>query len=120
MVTSEDIMQRAIRLKQMKSQDYQGHKFTEEDYFPFGDTSYLQMIVTKYNRIMNLTDVMHPNYESLQDSLIDMICYCSMYAAWIENQEKKGEEFDEKWAGKQLPEPQQQNQQLWQIQKDRT
>ena len=26
------------------------------------------------------------NFESLEDSLIDMINYCAMYGAWVENQ----------------------------------
>ena len=135
MVTSKDILDRADRLRNMKAQDYSGNMWTQDDYFPYKDQSYIHMIWTKMLRIRNLVDVMHPNYESLEDSLLDMINYCAMYAAHIENEKKAGEDFDKKYTEPptatistvgegtkeiQLPEPQQQRHELWQIQKNRT
>ena len=43
------------------------------------------MIHTKYLRMRSLAEQEDANFESLEDSAIDMINYCAMYAAWIEN-----------------------------------
>ena len=51
MFKAEDIMQEAIDLKLKKSKDYQGSKWSEADYFPFKDESYMHMIHTKYSII---------------------------------------------------------------------
>lgn len=86
MTTATDIMKAAIELKQRKSKDYQGSQFTEEDYFPFGHQSYIHMLHTKMLRIRSVAEQDgEQNFESLTDSLIDMINYAAMYAAWIEN-----------------------------------
>ena len=84
-VTAIQIMKDAIALKEKKSKDYQGDMWTEEDYFPFGHESYLHMIHTKYLRIRSVAGQEEANFESLEDSLIDMINYCAMYGAWLEN-----------------------------------
>lgn len=86
-VTATQVMQDAIALKEAKSKDYQGGRWTEEDYFPFGHQSFMHMIHTKYMRMMSVADRPDDiNFESLEDTLIDMINYAAMYAAWIENQ----------------------------------
>jgi len=85
-VTAIQVMKDAIALKEKKSKDYQGGMWTEEDYFPFGHESYLHMIHTKYLRIRSVAQQENTNFESLEDSLIDMINYCAMYGAWVENQ----------------------------------
>jgi len=85
-VTAIQVMKDAIALKEKKSKDYQGGLWTEEDYFPFGHKSFLHMIHTKYLRMRSLAEQEDANFESLEDSAIDMINYCAMYAAWIENQ----------------------------------
>ena len=85
-VTATQILKDAAALKELKSKDYQGGKWTEEDYFPFGDQSYMHMIHTKYLRMRNIMEAEETNFESLEDTLIDMINYCAMYAAWLENQ----------------------------------
>lgn len=86
-ITAVDIMQQAIDLKQKKSKDYQGSQFTEEDYFPFGHLSFIHMLHTKMLRIRSVAEQEgEQNFESLTDSLIDMINYSAMYAAWVENQ----------------------------------
>ena len=83
--TAIQILKDAAALKEAKSKDYQGGKWTEEDYFPFGDQSYMHMIHTKYLRMRNIMEVDDVNFESLEDTLIDMINYCAMYAAYLEN-----------------------------------
>ena len=85
-VTAIQVMKDAITLKEKKSKDYQGGLWTEEDYSPFGHESYLHMIHTKYLRIRSVAEQENTNFESLEDSLIDMINYCAMYGAWVENQ----------------------------------
>ena len=90
-VTAKTILEDAIRLKEQKSKDYQGHVWTEEDYFPFDDYSYIHMLWTKMLRIRSLAENPDtPNFESLQDSVIDLINYASMYGAYLEN---KGEDL---------------------------
>ena len=86
MITASDIMRDAITLKEKKSKDYQGSQWTEEDYFPFGDESYMHMIHTKYLRMRNIMNKKEVNFEALEDTLIDMINYCAMYCAWLMNQ----------------------------------
>ena len=44
--TAVDVLREAAELKELKSKDYQGGKWTEEDYFPFGSISYIHMIHT--------------------------------------------------------------------------
>ena len=88
MVTAIDILQEAADLKARKSKDYQGGKWSEEDYFPFGHESYMHMIHTKYLRMRNVMEAKETNFESLEDTLIDMVNYAAMYAAWIRNETK--------------------------------
>ena len=84
--TAIQILKDAADLKQRKSEDYQGGRWSEEDYFPFGHQSYMHMIHTKYLRMRSVMDQNNPNFESLEDTLIDMINYCAMYAARLENE----------------------------------
>ena len=87
--TAIDILEEAKALKLKKSKDYQGSQFTEEDYFPFGHLSFIHMMHTKMLRIRSVAEQSgEQNFESLTDSLIDMINYSAMYAAWIENNEQ--------------------------------
>jgi len=83
--TAIDIMEEAKQLKLKKSKDYQGSQFAESDYFPFGHLSYIHMMHTKMLRIRSVAEQDTTNFESLTDSLIDMINYAAMYAAWVEN-----------------------------------
>ena len=86
MKTAIDIMKEAIELKERKSKDYQGSQFSETDYFPFGHHSYIHMLHTKMLRIRSVAEQEgSQNFESLTDSLIDMINYAAMYASWVEN-----------------------------------
>ena len=88
-ITAQTILREAADLKDKKSIDYQGGKWQEEDYFPFGDLSYIHMIHTKYLRMRNIAEQSgKPNFEALEDTLIDMSVYCAMYAAFIINLNK--------------------------------
>jgi hypothetical protein len=88
-VTAVQILIEAAKLKEQKSKDYQGGKWTEEDYFPFKDKSYIHMIHTKYLRMRNIAEGPQvTNFEALEDTLIDMAVYCAMYAAYLENKKE--------------------------------
>lgn len=84
-VTSNDILQAAMELKISKSKDYQGSGITEEQYFPYGDMSYHHMLNTKTLRIQSVMNQDSTNFESLEDSLIDLINYAAMWSAYIKN-----------------------------------
>ena len=84
-VTAIQILRDAAALKEEKSKDYQGGVWSEEDYFPFGHQSYIHMLWTKMLRIRNVAEKNGVNFESLEDSLLDIINYAAMYAAWVEN-----------------------------------
>ena len=87
-LTAITVLQEAAKLKEQKSKDYQGSKWTEEDYFPFGSLSYVHMIHTKYLRMRSLVERDNDaevNFEALEDTLTDMAVYCAMFAAFVIN-----------------------------------
>lgn len=68
-----------------KSADYNsGSKHYLSNYFPFGTASYAQMIHTKSMRIIAVAEKelnqKTANFESLQDSALDMINYAAFLA----------------------------------------
>lgn len=87
-VTATQILKDAADLKERKSRDYQGSKWTEEDYFPYGVESYMHMLWTKMLRLRSVLEREgeEVNFESAEDTLIDMINYAAMMAAYLENQ----------------------------------
>ena len=87
-VTATQILKDAAALKEAKSKDYQGGMWTEADYFPFGHESYIHMLWTKMLRLRSVVERSEDevNFESAEDTLMDMINYAAMYAAWMENQ----------------------------------
>ena len=90
-VTASTILHEAARLKERKQADYQGDMWKEEDYFPYGNKSYIHMIHTKYLRMRSLAENEDKeiNFESLEDTLTDMAVYCAMFAAYLENKKMK-------------------------------
>ena len=86
-LTAIQVLKEAAALKERKSKDYQGGLWTEEDYFPFGHESYIHMLWTKMLRIRSVAEQKDTNFESLADSLDDMINYAAMYSAWIQNKD---------------------------------
>lgn len=77
----------AAALLNKKKQDYRTG-VTLQDYFPFGHYSYAQMLHTKMLRVRSLLNVLEngdrPNFESLRDTLIDMLNYTSFYVEAID------------------------------------
>ena len=81
------ILEEAAKLKIKKSKDYQGGMWKESDYFPFQDTSYIHMMWTKMLRIRSVAEQENTNFESLEDSLLDMINYSAMYIAFLRDKD---------------------------------
>jgi len=72
----------AIDMVAKKGEDYNsGVKLV--DYFPFGDKSYVQMIHLKAKRLVSLAEVAEVNYESAEDTVLDMINYAVFYLAHL-------------------------------------
>jgi len=93
-ITASNVLREAADLKDLKSKDYQGSTWSEDDYFPFGAQSYIHMIHTKYLRMRNIAEgEQKTNFEALDDTLIDMAVYCCMYAAKIRRDKKDQEDF---------------------------
>ena len=82
-----EILKEAADLKVKKSKDYQSEMWKESDYFPFGDTSYIHMMWTKMLRIRSVAEKKDVNFESLEDSLLDMINYSAMYIAYLRSKD---------------------------------
>lgn len=79
----------AAKLLKSKSEDY-NTDIKREDYFPFGDASYLHMLHTKMLRLRSLyarqCQGHEPNHEGLHDTLIDLANYASFYADFLRKQ----------------------------------
>ena len=82
-----EILKEAADLKVKKSKDYQGGMWKESDYFPFKDMSYIHMMWTKMLRIRSVAEKQDVNFESLEDSLLDMINYSAMYIAFLRDKD---------------------------------
>ena len=89
-----EILKEAAELKVKKSKDYQGGMWKESDYFPFKDVSYIHMMWTKMLRIRSVSEQADTNFESLEDSLLDMINYSAMYIAFLRDQKKSIDKWD--------------------------
>ena len=85
-----DILQNAIDLQLKKSHDYQNKNSTIKlgDYFPRGVDSILDVMNGKFLRIKSVLESIknneNQNFESIQDSCIDLINYSSFLASYIE------------------------------------
>jgi hypothetical protein len=76
----------AAKLVERKGEDY-NKGAALEDYFPFGDKSYVQMIYVKAMRLRSLSEVSGPpNFDSAKDTVLDLINYCVFYLDYLEKQ----------------------------------
>ena len=88
MSTFASILSEVADLKAKKSQDYQGSSISQAEYFPYGQVSFNHMLHTKILRIRSVSDQGgSQNFESLEDSLKDLIAYATMNIEWIRDQE---------------------------------
>lgn len=77
----------ALRLLSKKAQDY-NTGVERSQYFPFGLTSYSHMIQTKALRLVSLCkNNQEPNFESAEDTLLDLINYAAIAIAEMSKEE---------------------------------
>lgn len=89
---SVGILQEAIEIQIKKGQDYNNaaSRVTQADYYPNGVYSILDICQAKVLRMYSVLDTMQaggtPNFESIEDSAIDLINYASFVAAYVRHQ----------------------------------
>jgi len=82
-----ELIEPAIKLVDRKGADY-NHIVQLRDYFPFQDYSYQQMLNLKVLRMRSLLRKgSAPNFDSLTDSLYDLINYSVFYLAYLKTLE---------------------------------
>jgi hypothetical protein len=79
------ILKECSDILRKKGKDYNLGSIRPDDYFLFGRISYLQMIHLKYTRLRSLMESKKPNYESIEDTLIDLINYAALFAEYERN-----------------------------------
>jgi hypothetical protein len=85
------VLQEAAQLQLKKSNDYQNpnSRIKQADYYPRGFATILDVMYAKVLRMQSVLEAMEndpnyePNFESLEDSCIDLINYGSFGAAYI-------------------------------------
>lgn len=86
---SANILLEAAELQEKKGADYNGAKTSVEqaDYYPRGVWSILDVVNAKYLRMVSVLETMEQggkaNFESIEDSAIDLINYASFIAAYM-------------------------------------
>lgn len=87
---SVKVLRSCIDLQKKKANDYQNPASTikQADYYPNGVSTILDIIHAKKLRMDSVVAAMrgdstyNPNFESLEDSAMDMINYCSFLVAY--------------------------------------
>lgn len=80
----QELISPAIAMVIKKGEDYNS-AVKLDDYFPFGDYSYIQMIHLKSTRLVSLTNLgAAPNFESIQDTVLDLLNYAVFYLNYLE------------------------------------
>ena len=91
MKESLKVLQQAAEIQTKKSNDYQNpnSRIKQADYYPRGFASILDVMHAKVLRMQSVLEAMesdkeyNPNFESLEDSCLDLINYASFGAAYI-------------------------------------
>jgi len=91
MKESLKILQRAAEVQTKKGNDYQNpnSRVRQADYYPRGCATLLDTMAAKVLRMQSVLEAMEmdpnysPNFESLEDSCIDIINYSSFFAAYM-------------------------------------
>ena len=91
MKESLKILQRAAEVQTKKGNDYQNpnSRVRQADYYPRGCATLLDTMAAKVLRMHSVLEAMEmdpnysPNFESLEDSCIDIINYSSFFAAYM-------------------------------------
>ncbi len=91
---SVQVLRECIDLQLRKSRDYQNPRSTikQADYYPSGVKTILEIIHAKLLRTRSVLEAMEadptykPNFESLEDSMKDLINYASFFVAYSRGQ----------------------------------
>jgi len=89
---SANILLEAADIQERKGQDYNNavSSVQQADYYPRGVTSILDIVNAKYLRMVSVLETMEAggnvNFESVEDSAIDMINYASFIVAYMRGQ----------------------------------
>ena len=91
MKESLKVLQRAAEIQTSKSNDYQKptSRIRQAMYYPRGCATISDIMVGKMLRIQSVLEAMEqdptyqPNFESLEDSAVDMINYCSFFVSYM-------------------------------------
>tara|TARA_B100001113_G_scaffold343193_1_gene330228 strand:+ start:946 stop:1296 length:351 start_codon:yes stop_codon:yes gene_type:complete len=87
------VLKQAADLIAKKGNDYQNPKsrIRQADYYPNGAQTILDIMTGKINRMHSVLDAMRDdenyleNFESLQDSAIDLINYSAFFSAYLDH-----------------------------------
>lgn len=102
------ILKRAAELQTKKGNDYQNpvSRVRQADYYPHGVNTIMDIMVGKILRMQSILDAMEndgdhlENFESLEDSAVDLINYTSFFGAYldgdIDGQDKTNDIFNRK------------------------
>lgn len=93
MKESLKVLQEAAELQTRKSNDYQNSSsdILQADYYPHGCQTIYDSMHGKMLRIRSVMNAMDkdpdykPNFESLEDSAVDLINYASFFVAYMRN-----------------------------------
>lgn len=89
---SANILLEAADIQEKKGQDYNNavSRVQQADYYQHGVWTLLDTINAKYLRMVSVLESMEagssPNFESVEDSALDMINYASFVVAYIRGQ----------------------------------
>lgn len=86
---SANVLLEAADIQEKKGQDYNNaaSRVEQADYYPRGVVSILDIVNAKYLRMVSVLETMETggkvNFESIEDSAIDMINYASFIVAYM-------------------------------------
>lgn len=91
MKESINVLQEAAAIQNKKSNDYQNPEscIVQSDYYPRGCSTILDLMNGKMLRMFSVMEAMEsdknykPNFESLEDSAIDLINYSSFFVSYM-------------------------------------
>ena len=89
---SANILLEAAEIQEKKGNDYNNanSRVQQADYYEHGVWTLLDIIKAKYLRMVSVLEAMEaggkPNFESVEDSAIDMINYASFVVAYMRHQ----------------------------------
>ena len=84
------LIEPAVALVARKGEDYNANTIQLAEYFPFKDKSYQQMLHMKVLRMRSLLDKgSAPNFDSMLDSVYDLLNYAVFYLEYLESLPKE-------------------------------